>query len=220
MDNLKLVSIPLCPYAQRAAITLAEKYVTFERINVDLGNRPNWFTKASPLGKVPLLIVGDEILFESNVIVEYLEETQRQPLHPTNPLSRARHRSWMEFGSTILVDIWTIETTSDAQAFELKVRAVRQKFERLEVALDTGPYFWGDMFCVVDAVFAPVFRYFDVFDEIKDLGNFSGLPKVKAWRQALAARPSVINAVLPEYPDLLRQFLRKHDGHLAKMMKG
>jgi glutathione S-transferase len=72
---LTLVSFDLCPYVQRAAIVLAEKGVPFERIDVDLGNKPGWFKAISPLGKVPLLKVGDEVLFESSVIVEYLEET-------------------------------------------------------------------------------------------------------------------------------------------------
>ena len=219
MTKLKLVSIPLCPYVQRAAITLAEKDVAFERVNVDLDNKPDWFKKVSPLGKVPLLMVGDEVLFESSVIVEYLEDTQPHPLHPTDPLTKAKHRGWMEFGSSILSDIWTIETTVDVKAFDSKVKSAREKFELIELILVKGPYFAGENFCVVDAVFAPVFRYFDVFDEIKDLGIFTGLAKVQAWRSALAKRNSVVNAVLPEYPELLQAFLRKHNGHLAQIMR-
>ena len=106
MTPLTLVSFDLCPYVQRAAIVLAEKDVPFERINVDLADKPEWFKAISPTGKVPLLKVGDEVLFESSVIVEYLEETHPKPLHPQAPLSRARHRAWMEFGSAILADIW------------------------------------------------------------------------------------------------------------------
>ena len=81
-----LVSIPLCPYVQRAAIVLHEKEIAFERRYIDLANKPVWFTTMSPLGKVPLLLVGQEPVFESGVIVEYLEETSRWPLHPADPL--------------------------------------------------------------------------------------------------------------------------------------
>ena len=76
ISDLTLVSFDLCPYVQRAAIALAEKGVPFERRAVDLANRPDWFKTLSPLGKVPLLLIGGEVLFESAVIVEYLEETQ------------------------------------------------------------------------------------------------------------------------------------------------
>ncbi len=215
---LTLVSFDLCPYVQRAAIVLAEKDIPFERIDIDLSDKPGWFKAISPLGKVPLLKVGDEVLFESAVIVEYLEETRAPPLHPRDPLTKARHRAWMEFGSSILADIWVVETTKDRQAFEGKRQILRDKFARIEAQLAEAPYFAGAAFSIVDAVFAPAFRYFDVFDAITDLGMFVGLPKTQAWRKALAERPSVVHAVVPDYPDRLRAFLRRHDGVIAQRM--
>lgn len=215
---LTLVSFDLCPYVQRAAIALAEKGVPFERRTVDLADKPDWFKAMSPLGKVPLLQVDDEVLFESAVIVEFLEETQSTPLHPAAPLERARHRAWMEFGSSILADIWMIETTADAAAFDARRRVLREKFARLEAELGQGPWFAGDRFTLVDAVFAPVFRYFDVFDRIVDLGAFDGLTKVPAWRRALAARPSVRDAVVADYEIRLEAFLRHQKSHLATLM--
>mgnify|MGYP003348584615 CR=1 FL=1 len=215
---LTLVSFDLFPYVQRAAIALAEKGVLFERRVVDLVNRPGWFKAISPLGKVPLLLVDNEVLFESSVIVEYLEDTQAPALHPEDPLTRARHRAWMEFGSSILADIWTIETTADAAAFSQKQALLKQKFERLEAQLEEGPYFAGARFCLVDAVFAPVFRYFDVFDRFVALGVFDGLPKVQRWREMLAARPSVRGAVIPDYEARLEAFLRRQKSHLASLM--
>src|SRR3954449_5617891 len=78
--SLKLISHKLCPYVQRAVIALTEKGVPFERIDIDLANKPEWFLNISPLGKVPVLVVqtenGEEALFESNVICEYIEDTQ------------------------------------------------------------------------------------------------------------------------------------------------
>jgi hypothetical protein len=85
------------------------------------------------------LRVDDEALFESGVIVEYLEETQAKPLHPKDPLTRAKHRAWMEFGSSILADLWVFETTRDEAAFNGKVKTIREKFERLEGQLGEGP---------------------------------------------------------------------------------
>lgn len=216
---LTLVSFDLCPYVQRAAIALAEKGVPFERRDVDLANKPDWFEAISPLGKVPLLQVDDEVLFESAVIVEYLEETQAPRLHPAEPLVRARHRAWMEVSSSILADIWTLETTPDRAAFDAKALSLRDKFRRLEAVLDRGPYFGGEHFSLVDAVFAPAFRYFDVFDRFVDLGTFTDLPKVQAWRRALAARPSVKSAVVADYEVRLEAFLRRDESWLAGLME-
>jgi glutathione S-transferase len=211
---LTLVSFDLCPYVQRVAIVLGEKGIPFTRRDVDLSAKPAWFTAISPLGKVPLLMVGEEVLFESSVIVEYIEDVTGTPLHPADTLTRARHRAWMEFGSSLLADIWVVETTPDKAVLTQKLSTLRTKFQRLEAALGPGPHFAGEPFSVVDAVFAPVFRYFDVFDQITDFGTFAGLPKVTAWRRALSARPTVIAAVRPDYPDLLHAFLRRKDGAL------
>ena len=223
MAALKLISHKLCPYVQRAVIALGEKGIPFERIDIDLASKPNWFLEISPLGKVPVLLVtgddGKEVaLFESNVICEYIEETQGgAKLHPQNALARAQHRAWMEFGSTILGELWGLETTGDPAIFESKRLAVSAKFVRVEQALGAGPFFAGEKFSLVDAVFAPIFRYFDVFDQLIDLSVFADTPKVRGWRKALAQRPSVRTAVGPDYPQLLHAFLVRHDAHMLKL---
>jgi len=222
MPALTLVSHNLCPYVQRAAIALLEKGIAFDRVTIDLSAKPDWFLKISPLGKVPLLRVrrddgSEAVLFESNVICDYIEETQTGPkLHPSDPLERAEHRAWMEFGSAILSDIWGLETTQEAGIFEAKRVAIAAKFSHIETRLKGGPWFAGERFSLVDAVFAPVFRYFDVFDRITDTRVFAQASKVRDWRAVLSGRPSVKAAVGADYPDLLRAFLVRHDAHLLK----
>ncbi|WP_448955683.1 glutathione S-transferase family protein [Labrys neptuniae] len=220
--ELTLVSHHLCPYVQRAAIALTEKEAPFERRHIDLSAKPDWFLALSPLGKVPLLMVAQAggppaVLFESSVICEYVEETVAGPrLHPADALERARHRGWMEFGSTILADLWGLETASEQPRFEEARLKLAGKFARVEEVLGTGPYFAGETFSLVDAVFAPIFRYFDLFDTLADTAIFTGLPRVQAWRQALSARPSVRAAVTSDYPDRLHDFLVRHDAYLLK----
>src|ERR1700694_3541538 len=102
VPRLKLISHKLCPYVQRAVIALAEKGVAFERIDIDLANKPDWFLAISPHARTRVLQVGYKAIFESAVILEYLEETEPKPLHPADPLIRAQHRAWIEFGSTVL----------------------------------------------------------------------------------------------------------------------
>jgi glutathione S-transferase len=212
---LVLVSHALCPYVQRAAIVLAEKGVPFQRCDIDLANKPRWFLKVSPLGKTPVLLVGEEAIFESAVICEYLEDTVLPRLHPTDALHRARHRSWMEFGSATLNLIGAFYNAADETALQVRVTDIRSRLAQLEGALGAGDFFSGNAFSIVDAVFGPVFRYFDVFDTIDEFGFCTGLPKVQRWRLALAARPSVAQAVRPEYPDLLRAFLLKRGSALS-----
>lgn len=214
--SLTLISHVLCPYVQRAAIVLAEKQVPFIHRDIDLANKPDWFLKLSPLGKTPVLLVGDTAIFESAVICEYLDETRSPPLHPQDALQRAQHRAWMEFGSAILNNIAGFYSAPDEDALLIKAAEIRQKFEQLEAVLGQGPYFAGEHFSIVDAVFGPIFRYFDVFERIADFGFFENTPKLNGWRQQLAERPSVIAAVQPDYPELLLAFIGKRHSALAK----
>lgn len=216
--TLHLMSHTLCPYVQRAAISLTEKDVVFERTNIDLANKPDWFLAISPLGKTPVLSVNQQSIFESVAILEYLEETQPAPLHPKDPMTRAQHRGWIEFGSATLNDIAGFYATKDAGVFAEKVTSLSAKFSRLEEQLENGPYFNGEEFTLVDAVFGPIFRYFDTFDEIRDFGILTGKFKVQAWRTALAVRPSVKDAVSQNYPELLREFLLNRKSHLSAIM--
>lgn len=217
-----LASHHLCPYVQRAAIALAEKGVPFERRYVDLADKPDWFREVSPLGKVPLLLVddgtgGSTAIFESAVICEYLEDVGAGPaLHPADALERARHRGWIEFASAILGDVWGFETATDAATYEAKRAALAHKFARVEAQLGDGPFFSGSRMCLVDAAFAPVFRYFDVFDGLMPTGMFAPTPKLRAWRRALFERQSVVDAVTPDYGVRLWAFLEKRDAYLLR----
>ena len=214
---LKLISHKLCPYVQRAVIALTEKGVPFERIDIDLANKPDWFLKISPLGKTPVLLVGEHAIFESAVILEYLEETQANPQHPANALHRAEHRAWIEFGSAVLNDIAGFYTTPDEATFKAKAAQLERKLARLEARVAAGPWFDGEKFSLVDAVFGPVFRYFDVFDAIGDFGILAEKPKTARWRASLAARPSVRSAVSSDYPALLRDFIDRRRSYLSQL---
>jgi glutathione S-transferase len=216
-SRLKLISHKLCPYVQRAVIALTEKGVPFERIDVDLANKPDWFLKISPLGRTPVLQVGDTAIFESAVILEYLEETEPKPLHPADPLRRAEHRGWIEFGSAVLNDIAGLYSAPDEPAFKAKTAQLEARFARLEARVVAAPWFDGDKFSLVDAVFGPVFRYFDVFDEIGDFGILAGKLRLARWRTSLAARPSVKSAVSAEYPALLSDFLKQRNSWISRL---
>jgi glutathione S-transferase len=214
-SSLVLVSHVLCPYVQRAAIVLHEKGVQFERRDVDLADKPDWFLQVSPLGKTPVLLAGGEAIFESAVICEYLDETAPPRLHPLDPLRRARHRAWMEFGSALLNAIAGFYNAPDEAALQRAAGDIHRRFRQVEEVLHAPPYFDGERFCIVDAVFAPVFRYLDVFERIGDFGMLTGLDKVQAWRAALARRPSVRAAASPRYPELLTDFLARRGSALG-----
>ena len=222
IPTLTLISHPLCPFVQRAAIVLLEKQVPFRRINVDLSDKPAWFLEISPAGKVPLLQVAqaggfNEILFESVAICEYLQEAHPEPnLYPEALLERAKHRAWIEFGSATLAEAWGFLNAKDHGTANVKANSLKDKLAQLEKVLGLGPYFDGETFGMVDAVFAPVFRYFDVLQGDSSASLFTDFPEVDAWRRRLMVRASVIAAVSADYPALFRAHLRRQKALLME----
>lgn len=219
MPHLTLVSHALCPYVQRAAIVLAEKGAAFERRDIDLAAKPDWFIGVSPLGKTPVLLVGETAVFESAVICEYLDETLAPRLHPDDALARARCRSWIEFASALLNTVGAFYAAPDEAALAQRQRELIARFAQTESQLGNKPYFDGAAFGMVDAAFAPVLRYFDTFDGIADFNFFDHTPKLRAWRATLADRPSVRNAAGIDYPQRLRQFLVQRRSALSARMR-
>lgn len=217
LPSLKLISHTLCPYVQRSIITLIEKQIPHKREYIDLSNKPDWFLKISPLGRVPILLVNDrEVLFESAVICEYLDEITPGSLHPQDSLIKARHRAWIEFGSDILTKIVGFYAAKDEETFEAKRQALIHSFQTLENQLQNSPYFAGEAFSLVDAVYGPIFRYFVAFECYEDFGFFAQTPKVLAWREALLQRPSIQQAVADNYFELLHNFLLQRNSILSQ----
>ncbi|ABC30527.1 Glutathione S-transferase [Hahella chejuensis KCTC 2396] len=219
IGTIELVSFKLCPYVQRSVITLLEKGVVFKRTDIDLANKPGWFLALSPTGKVPLLLIDNkDAIFESAVICEYLDEVTEGSLFPADPKLRALHRSWIEFGSQTLAAIGGYYSAKDEESFRHAEAQLRGRFEKLEDVI-AGPYFSGADFMIVDAVYAPVFRYFDVFSTLVESDLFKGLAKVEAWRRRLAARQSVIDAVDVDFAQALIAFVIRKQSYLSHLLQ-
>ena len=118
----------------------------------------------------------------------------------------------------MLADIWTLETIPEPEVFRAAETSLRQKLNRIDAALSERPFFDGSRFRLVDAVWAPVFRYFDALERLAGLTPAKGYAKLSTWRRALARRPSVRRAVGAEYPARLEAFLRRQPSHLSQLI--
>ena len=193
---LKLISHKLCPYVQRAVIALNEKGVPFERIDIDLANKPDWFLKISPLGKTPVLVVGDKAsaFFEMHRDPANISRRRKPAPSCIRPirLQRAEHRAWMEFGSADPQRYrGALETTDgrrdvqepSARQLEREIcaaRGARSAQARCSPAKSSR---------LVDAVFAPGLPLFRRVRRDRPISASSRKPKVARWREELAKRP-------------------------------
>jgi glutathione S-transferase len=199
------------------------KDVEFEVTFVNLRDKPDWFLKISPHGKVPVLKVDEEILFESNAIAEFLDETVPPRLHPEDPLLRAHNRAWTDFVLTFsgaLNGIYYTKTHEDMEAGLAKAPKV---LERLEQAIaqgrgNDGPYFNGPKLSLVDAAYAPFLQRFVIADGFLKTGLLDEFPYVKAWCDTLLSNEIVTGAVAPNFLEEFYGNLKRREFYVATLI--
>ena len=223
MAKYLLVSFKTCPWVQRAAIVLREKKIDFEFRHIDRDNRPDWFLAISPHKKVPVLRLDDKVsLFESNAIAEYLDETIAPRLHPEDPIARAVNRAWTDYVPTF-ASIVTATAYADTEAdYNQAAEQIPVPFERLEKALQkqgNGPFFNGAKYSLVDAAYAPFLQRYYFLDRVKKLGQIEKYPRLKAWMEALLARPSTHSFPAAEFETMYREGLRRRNKWVSRFIE-
>ncbi len=217
--NLELISFKLCPFVQRAVVTLKEKGIDFDITYIDLNNPPEWFKEISPLGQVPVLRVGDEVLFESSVIQEYVDEVTPPSLHPSDVLLKAKNRSWMSFGGEINGLLYQINQAKDQASFDEKFNGIKDKLAKLEEVHSGESFFNGKTFNLIDAAYAPALMRLDFLADYCGLNFYEGLPKVAGWAKALSEKESVQQSVVEAFPTMFKGMLKHFDGYIATLLK-
>lgn len=215
----KLISSYLCPFVQRSVITLLEKGVDFDISYVDLDNKPDWFLKLSPFGKVPILQIEETVIFESAVINEYLDESHPPSMHPADLVQKAHNRSWVEVASQLNMDLffWTWE--SDPEKYDTAIAKMIALLQRVEDQLGDGLFFNGDSFALVDAAFAPFFMRLEWIADALGAHFLASLPKCLRWHLAMKVRPSIKESVVPDIQTRFLTYIRQKNGVMAGKVK-
>jgi glutathione S-transferase len=195
----KLYNTQRCPYARRTRIVLHEKEIDFDVYEVDLENKSEEFLKASPTGKVPVIVVDGESLYESNVVNQYLDEVTDGPkLMPEDPKRRAYARIWMAFADTDFFPAVFVASVGRSRGYSEE--RISEALETLKVALrkleerlkDRG--YLADEFSLTDIAHAGnIVR----LRELEERGEVSldDYPNVAAWMERLESRQSYKAAV-------------------------
>jgi glutathione S-transferase len=224
MPKYQLVSFKTCPWVQRVAIVLREKKIDFEFTHIEPDNRPDWFRAISPHNKVPVLRLDDRVsLFESGAIAEYLDETVAPRLHPQDPVQRAVNRAWIEYLPTF-VDLASGHAYAASEAeYDKAAAEVPAAFEKLEKALErqgSAPFFNGAGYSLVDAAYAPFLQRHLFLERIRKLAHIDRFPRLKAWAEALSARPSTHSFPPAEFEAMYRAVVKGRSKWISQFVDG
>lgn len=219
-----LIGSYTCPWVQRAVIAMRAKEVPFEVTYVNLRDKPDWLLDISPHAKVPVLKVDDEVLFESNAIAEYLDETVPPRLHPDDPIKRARNRAWTDFVPGFSSALGKVIYAKSKETMEEGRASACRALSRLEEALakergNDGPYFNGAKLCLVDAGYAPFLQRFRIAEAVLQTGLMGGFPLVQAWSDALMQNEYVINSTAPNFGQEYEGNLQRRETYVWSLIE-
>lgn len=192
-----LYSGTTCPFSQRCRFVLYEKGMDFEIRDIDLYNKPDDIAAMNPYGQVPILVERDLILYESNIINEYIDERFPHPqLMPADPLMRARTRLFLfNFEKELFKHVHTLEDRNivDENVKDLARANIRDRLSQLAPMLSKNKFMLGDEFTMLDVTIAPLLWRLDHYG--------IELPKAAApiqkYGERVFSRPAYIEALTP-----------------------
>jgi RNA polymerase-associated protein len=194
-----LYSGTTCPFSQRCRFVLFEKGMDFEIRDVDLYNKPEDISIMNPYGQVPILVERDLILYESNIINEYIDERFPHPqLMPADPVMRARARLFLfNFERELFIHVQQLERRDQvkdaAKLMEKARQQVRDRLTQLTPIFIKNKYMLGDDFSMLDVAIAPLLWRLDHYG--------IEMPKSAApllrYAERLFSRPAYIEALTP-----------------------
>ncbi len=189
---MTLYSGTSCPFSQRCRIVLYEKDMDFQIIDVDLYNKPEDLAVMNPYNQVPVLVERDLILYESNIINEYIDDRFPHPqLMPADPIMRARARLFLfRFEKELFVHVDEIERGSQKSAEKSRV-AIRDSLTQISPVFARQKYILGDEFSMLDVALAPLLWRLDYYGI--QLGK-QAAPILK-YAERIFSRPAFISAL-------------------------
>jgi len=214
---MKIVSFKICPFVQRVTALLEAKGIDYEIEYISLKDKPQWFLDISPNGQVPILITDDgEALFESDAIVEYIEEAY-PALQPEISLEqKARNRAWSYLASKNYLVQCSAQRSSDKDVLKERSAKLAKPFDRLEKQLGDTPYFGGDTMGTVDIAWLPVLHRASIVETHSGYDFLGHRPKLKQWQKTLLADDLADKSVAPDFVDAFSNFYLSDETYLGR----
>lgn len=219
--SITLVSYEICPFVQRAVILLNQAGLDYDIKFVDLTNKPDWFKAISPTGQVPLLCVGDTVLFESQVIVEYLADVTGTDLWPSHPLKKAQQKAFIAFSSRLISSQWMMNIAPDEARFLQHKNELNQQLQRLENTIVEQSDFvqhtpHSQPLNMLDIAFGPLLQRLKFIEADVVSTLFKRTPNLNRWAENLISHPNVLASTPHALHQKITQRIHHENGFLAK----
>jgi len=214
---MKIVSFKICPFVQRVTALLEAKGVDYDIEYISLKDKPQWFLDISPNGQVPVLITdGGQALFESDAIVEYLEDAYPR-LQPDISLeTRATNRAWSYLASKNYLVQCSAQRSPDRHTLQERSAKLGKAFDRMEKHLGDQPYFDSETIGMVDIAWLPLLHRASIVEAHSGYDFIGGRPRLKAWQKALLANDLAEKSVARDFDEAFSGFYLSDQTYLGR----
>ncbi|WP_136658087.1 glutathione S-transferase family protein [Nitratireductor sp. XY-223] len=214
---MKIVSFKICPFVQRVTALLAAKNIEYELEYISLSDKPQWFLDISPNGQVPVLITDDgTALFESDAIVEYLEEAY-PALQPDISLEeKATNRAWSYLAAKNYLVQCGAQRSPDADTLSQRSGKLAVAFDRVEKKLGDTPFFGGDAIGMVDIAWLVLLHRADIIERRSGYDFLAGRPKLKNWQKRILETDIAKRSVAADFEDAFSAFYLSDETFLGR----
>ncbi|EEA93528.1 glutathione S-transferase family protein [Pseudovibrio sp. JE062] len=213
---LKIISYKICPFVQRVTAMLEAKQMPYQIDYISLKDKPDWFLEISPNGQVPVLITENgTALFESDAIVEYIDEIA-PPLHPAlSPEQKAIERAWSyQAAKNYLVQCSTMRS-HDRATLEERAEKLNALFAKAEKQISGEGFFFGPQPGNVDMAWLPLLHRADIIQRHAGYDFVKNFPSVKAWQKRLLATGLAEKSVSEDFEELFVNFYLSDQTYLG-----
>ena len=216
---MKLISMRICPYVQQVRLLLEAKRAQYEVEHIDASNRPQWLMEASPDGgEVPVLVTDEEeAIFQSDTIVEYLDEVLGEPLLPNSPLERAKDKAWARLASDNYLNQCSTQRSPDEATLNERIEDLTPIFSAMEKHLNDGPYFHGSKLSIVDLSWLPLLHRTALIEQHSGYDFLATYPKLKKWRAVLMETGLAEKSVPQEFEEVFTDFYLNEETFVGQM---
>ena len=214
---MKVISFKICPFMLRVTALLKATGIPYDIEYISLRDKPQWFLDISPNGQVPVLITdGEQALFESDAIVEYIEEAY-PPLQPELSLeTKAVNRAWSYLASKNYLVQCSAQRSPDRNVLQERTGKLGKAFDRIERQLDQGPYFGGGSIGMVDIAWLPLLHRASIVEQLSGYDFLGDRPKLKAWQKTLLSDELADRSVAPDFTDAFRDVYLSEQTYLGR----
>lgn len=214
---LKVISFNICPFVQRVTALLELKEIPYEVEYIRLNDKPDWFKEVSPNGQVPVLITESGTpLFESDAIVEYLEEKHPTMYPGMTAEQKAINRAWSYLATKHYLVQCSAQRSPSRETLMQREAKLSQAFTRMENALTQTPFFHSDSVGMVDIAWLPLLHRAKIMEECSGYNFLTPYPKLKQWQTILLKTGLAERSVSSDFITKFTDFYLSADTYLGK----